>query len=332
MHSIISWDCSYRNFFHLIDGLRTQEYDKNQYELIFVEQRSEAFAYAWNENYGLPTLKDYEKRYGDQFNMRALYLNHDTHVPYHLGKCVNRGIQEASGKYISVMDGDQLLEPDFLLKLTEYFESGIGKIANIHRRSAIYPVGTQSYVDWTRSIFNFHSCLDACPDKYSRLTENVGNFGPMVGAKAELWHEIGGYDESPLWASVLSRAGFDVNTRLEIASKSKSKALLDTFAVHPWHPIGGGGLRSAEKSKEFFNLQQQAIDWSIANDICSVSGRQKVVQELVDSHSDLVNEVVAIQSGEMEDLNGYALDWMRLKTKLSQVKGLSANMIGRLWQ
>lgn len=332
IHSIISWDCSYRNFFHLIDAFHGQEFDKNEYELIFVEQRSKAHANAWNAQFGLPALEDRDRELGAKFNLRTLYLDDDESVPYHLGRCVNKGLEHARGKYISVMDGDQLLEPDFLHKLTDFFQSGVTGVVNLHRRSAVYPVEVDSYTDWTRGASDFKACLGACPDKNQKLSAKVGNFGPMVGASAEHWHEIGGYDESPLWASVLSRAGYDVNVRLEIASKTESKALPNTFAVHPWHPIGGGGLRNEKKAKAFFQLQQYVIDWSIANNESTVIARKGIELRLIDENRDIVGEINRIQNGEMEDLEAYWLHWEKVKVKLAQAKDRFSNLGHGLWQ
>jgi hypothetical protein len=331
MHTIISWDCSYRNFFHLIDGLLAQSFDREKFELIFVEQRTKEYANAWNRKFGLPTLEDRLQRIDSDFNLQVLYLDDPDDTPYHLGRCVNRGLEIARGKYVSVMDGDQLLEQSFLHKLTAFFEDGIGKVVNIHRRSSAYPVGVSGFKDWAIGTFDFDACLAACPEKNETLTTNVGNFGPMVGASADLWRTIEGYDECALWASVLSRAGYDVNVRLELASGTKSRALTNTFAVHPWHPIGGGMLRGEGKARRFFGLQQQVIDWSISNGKSSVSDRLRMEEELISENSTLIDEICRIQNGEMEDLNRYSMSHEISKVRFAQLKTSVKNFWKKLW-
>ena len=58
LHSIISWDCSYRNFFHIIDGLLNQKFSKDNFELIYIEQRSKNHANNFNHQFGLKSLED----------------------------------------------------------------------------------------------------------------------------------------------------------------------------------------------------------------------------------------------------------------------------------
>ena len=73
-HSIISWDCSYRNFFHLIDSLNQQNYDKNEFEIIYVEQRDQNTADFYNHKLGLKALSDKANEYKNKLNLKVIYL------------------------------------------------------------------------------------------------------------------------------------------------------------------------------------------------------------------------------------------------------------------
>jgi hypothetical protein len=77
IHTIISWDCCFRNFFHLTGALAEQQYSKDQYELIYVEQRSRQASDAYNHKLGLQSLQDTVDAYRDRFNVRGLFLSQD---------------------------------------------------------------------------------------------------------------------------------------------------------------------------------------------------------------------------------------------------------------
>jgi len=88
IHTIISWDYCFRNFFHLIGSLAEQNYPKDKYELIFVEQRDREASDAYNHNLGLRSLQDTVNAYRNRFNVRTVFLSRDYSHPYHLGTCV----------------------------------------------------------------------------------------------------------------------------------------------------------------------------------------------------------------------------------------------------
>ena len=114
IHSIICWDCSFRNFFNTIDGLFSQDYDSNEFEIIFIEQRSRAIADNFNYSLGLKSLWDRYTEVQDDLKIRVHYLNDPEENPYHLGRSVNYGLSLAEGRIVSIMDGDLLLPKDFL--------------------------------------------------------------------------------------------------------------------------------------------------------------------------------------------------------------------------
>jgi len=292
-HSIISWDCSYRNFFHLIDGLLIQDYPKEEFELIYVEQRNKEIANQHNHKFGLKTLEDRFNELRDKIQLRVLYLN-EVYTPLHWGKCVNAGIKVARGEIISIMDGDQLLPSDFLKKLTKYHLRYPDAVVNIHRRCARYPVGVKSYKDWLRAKIDFFECLDACVDKYSPLPRITGNKGPLISARRKYWEEINGYDPHPIWSTPFARLGGDVTKRLEIAAKTQSVALPDCFSVHPWHPNRVAPLReNDEKVAKFFALQERLISWSIEHNNPSWKSRAFYAEKLYKENKELVKEIIS---------------------------------------
>lgn len=271
-HSIISWDSSYRNFFHLIDGLVKQDYPRDEYELIYIEQRSKEFAKKYAEDENVKSLEERYKETVTDINIKIDYLNHPITRPYHLGKCNNRGLELAQGKYISVMDGDQLLPSNFLSTLDSFFGNG-GEIANVIRRMADHPVGV-SKKKWKDALIDFDKCLEVCPDKDKPIPEKTNNKGPLISAHRDHWKAVNGYSEHKLWSTGLSRLGQDVCKRLEIETGEQSRTLSNIVTVHPWHPTGFS--RSTISNRKLLYIQKKLIEWSEKNKISDWKKRKEV--------------------------------------------------------
>jgi hypothetical protein len=265
-HTIISWDCSFRNFFHLIDGLLAQNYPRDQFELIYVEQRTRENADEYNHRLGLRSLWDRYEEVRNEINLGVIYLD-DLNSPYHLGKCNNAGLERAQGDIVSVMDGDLLLPKDFLTKLTAFHDRQVG-VVNLVRRMCEYPVGVLFFKDWMRATVDFDQCLRSCKGRNAPIPKEYGNKGPLISARREFWDVVGGYDSHSIWSTSASTAGGDVNRRLELAARVESVALPDALAVHPWHPVGYA--RQARQNKEqlvrsYLALQHRLTNWSVQN-------------------------------------------------------------------
>ena len=288
IHSIISWDCSYRNFFHLIDGLLNQDYDRDEFELIYVEQRTEEFANTYNHKLGLKSLRNRYEEVKDQINIQIIYLGDDETIPYHLGRCNNKGIELAKGEIISIMDGDLLLPPNFLTMLEEYHRKQTA-IVNLFRHTASYPIGVEKE-NWTEGVIDFERCLEACPTRNDPIPQTVGNKGPLISARKEHWKAVDGYDLHPIWSTGLSRLGQDVNARLEILTGVESTALPNAFAVHPYHPAGF--KRTVTKSQRLLDLQQNLIDWSRSNEKPSWKERTTYTEQLYNANREFVDKMI----------------------------------------
>lgn len=293
-YSFISWDCSFRNFFHLVDSLIAQEYPRNQFELIFVEQRTQEYADAFNHRLNLKSLRDKYEESKEKINIKIFYLNDPPASPYHLGKCLNAGLIQAQGDIISTMDGDLLLPTNFLIKLTKFHEQQIG-VVNLVRRMCEYPVGVTTFRDWTKSSFEFNKCLNACKDKNLPIPRIVANKAPLISAQREFWQMIGGFDPNILWSTSVSKSGIDVNCRLELVTQTESLALPDIFAVHPWHPIGYARRGRKEKDKQvikYLSIQQKLIDWSVHNNKHHWKERVVESNRLYTTNQELVEQII----------------------------------------
>ena len=322
LHTIISWDCSFRNFFHLIDGLLVQNFPKDKFELIYVEQRTKKHANSFTHKLGLKSLEDRYNEVKNKISMTIIYLNHSEKIPYHLGLCANKGIKLSRGEIISVMDGDQLLPPDFLIKLSNFHSENKKAVVNLYRKSSAYPIGVTSFENWMSAEIDFKKCLNACSNKYLSVPKKPSNFGPMVSVRREFWEAIGGYDTNPIWSTVLTKCGLDVNTRLEIVTGKASTFLPKTFSVHPWHPVGGGALRSKKDAQFLFSLQELLINCSVTTQKPSVNDRKHFANRLFNQNTKFIRKMLKINEGKTEDLTEYNLKTERKKCSINKAKNL----------
>jgi len=286
-HSIIAWDSSYRNFFHLVQGACEQDYDRDQFELIYVEQRSREHADAYAEEENVRPLSEIKEEVEEEINFRVLYLDDPLSNPYHLGKCVDEGLSVARGEYISVMDGDQLLPPDFLTALDEYHLQGPA-VANVIRRSPPEPVGV-SKENWKNAIIDYDRCLELC--EKTPIPETAPNYGPLISAPAEAWKAVNGYSTHKIWCTGLSKLGTDVNRRLERYLGVESRPLPETVVAHPWHPTGFE--RNRLRSRRMFELQDQIIKYSEKNGVVDWNERINYTNDIYRKNKTFVNQVIS---------------------------------------
>jgi len=313
-HTIISWDCSFRNFFHLIDAVEKQNYNKSEYELVFVEQRTREIADAYNHQFGLKSLWDRYQEVRDNFNFRVIYLNHPLAEPYHLGRSNNVGLEIANGEIISIMDGDILIHPNFLkcLDVAHYEHNAV---INLARHYASRPVRAR-FDNWTEGVIDFDLCLAECPDTDKPIPRAVNNKGPLISAPREWWFAVGGYDKHRIWATGISRLGQDVTTRLEIYSGRESLALPGQFCVHPYHPAGFD--RGADLEKMVLSIQEELIIWSRQNREYSHRKRQYIQERLYKKYQWVFNANI---SGDFTILTHIKL---KLQKVLSRMRIRSA--------
>ncbi len=257
-HSIILWDCCYRNFFHLTGSLAVQDFPRDAYEIIWVEQRSRAESDHFNHRLGLKSLGDTVAQHAGNCQARVLYLNQPASQPYHLGMAVNAGIRAASGDLLTSMDGDMLVRADFLACLTRAHDE-LGCVLNLERRRAAHAVGVAPE-RWTEGVIDFDRCLAASPQAGNPIPGTVKNKGPCISAPCAWWEAVDGYDEHDLWSTGISRAGQDVNARLDLFAGRPARALPGQVAVHPWHPHGLD--RNGDAENIVFAAQKRLIDWS----------------------------------------------------------------------
>lgn len=275
-HSFISWDSSFRNFHHLIDGLACQTYDLDEVELIYVEQRCRKKSDAYNHGMGLPSLYDRVKSPA-KISIKAVFMDEAEDVPYHLGRILNVGIKQAKGEIITVMDGDLLLPSDFIGELDKLHRQ-CPSVINVERKMCSRPLGV-SYEEWYKAEIDYERCLSLCAHP-EVIPDYVTNKAPMISAPALAFKEVGGFEEHPMFATGLSRAGQDLNARLEIAIDSHSR-VISRVAVHPFHPAGFS--RKTLDAVRVLRVQADIIKWTRQNKLVYWRDREGYL-ELVYTH------------------------------------------------
>lgn len=185
--SVIMVDGSFRERFNSIDSFSNQTLDPSLYEIIWVEYFSDI----------AEELRDKEGAYK---NFRTILLGKE--APYHSSFCFNRGILEARGELLVIVDADVVVEEDFLEIL--YLEHSKNK----ELVSYIYRVNEPK-----------EAHCEACPG-LSHLKEvgridNPLNFGGCLCVFKTHLLSIGGYDEHMVFHSGFHMNGKDVYTRLK---------------------------------------------------------------------------------------------------------------------
>jgi len=325
IHSIISWDCSFRNFFHLVKSINGQNFNKNSFEFLYIEQRNQKIADEYNHSIGLESLKDIERKYGQEMNFKVYYMSDAENRPYHLGRINNFGLAHAKGEIISVMDGDTIVPTDFLKSLEEQHEKDTSAVINLYRHMCEYPIGVSSYSDWKTADVDIDKCLRACKTQYVRVPTFCGNKGPMISARRGFWEAVGGYDESDFWCTSVSKLGIDVNRRLEMVTGTKSKSMQNSFCVHPWHPIGYSLSKRTNRDelvKQYFKLQDEAIKWSETHNTYSVKDRSNFSEDIAAKNRSLIDSIISeeMDYASVPKIPDDSITKVKFKTGLKKLK------------
>ena len=191
MISIITWDASFREHFHVIDYFCSQEYGREQFEFIWVD-------FYRNDN---PLLLDKIAKYP---NARVLNLDNERSAKWHLGTCVNAGINVSRGEILVIPDGD-IVAPPNLLRCVEVAHSECANLVMYFRRwdePADKHDEERSYdIDYLKGV-----CI---------LT-NPTNYGGTISLRRDTLAKVGGYEEDPVFAGP-GAAGMELYIRLRNA-------------------------------------------------------------------------------------------------------------------
>lgn len=293
-HSIITWDNSFRNFFHLVDSLTQQQYDLNKVEVIFVEQRSEELAQQVADSAEVESIRQVSERLKDQLRLRLLYLDEPDDSPYHPGRLLNYGLRMAQGEILSTMDTDQLLVPNFLSTLEKVQDAG-NVIAYMHRHAADRPCGV-TVGNWTRQIVDYDLILGTCPDHHVAIPAKIVNRAPLISARRENWEIIEYYDDHRLFSTAYTLFGVDVSTRFSLLP-GIAEISLPVVSVHPWHPNPLN--RSKEPFQILYSTQMNLVKWSLDNQRFQLKDRLTLTNQIYEKNRSQIETAIRIAEDEM---------------------------------
>lgn len=291
-HSIVTWDSSFRNFFHLLPSLSEQDYDLDNIEVIFVEQRSESTAQAVADAFGVSSVFQLCDTLRNRLNVRILCMNEPESEPYHPGRLLNAGLLEAQGEIVSTMDADILVTRDFLRVLDQVHAADPMVVANLYRYTADRPCGV-SRKNWTRQIIDYELIRNTCPNGMSPIPDFVQNKAPLLSARREHWQAIHYYDSHRVFSTAYTLFGRDIAMRFRLLL-GETEQVLPVASVHPWHPTELS--RGQDIYQILFSVQDALIKWSEDNRCFDVEKRKAVSDVLYKKYQDAIE--TAIETSE----------------------------------
>jgi hypothetical protein len=291
-HTIISWDSTFRNFFHLLKSLAELEWGRDRLQVIFVEQRSAATAAAYAEAEGCKTVAEVAAEVADRLDVTVVYL-HEDDAAYHPGRLLNAGLSRATGDIVSTMDADILVPRQFLRVLDELHKRG-PRVVTMHRPAAAFPCGTTK-ADWKNQIIDYELVRNLSPEAFQPLAAAVNNKAPLLSTRRENWEAIGGYDEHRLFSTAYTMFGRDVSLRFRLLL-GDVELPMPMVCIHPWHPTEVN--RSDKKVGVLFAAQQGLMKWAEERGLYDVRARQAVADQLYADNRQLVESAIAFAEDE----------------------------------
>jgi len=295
-HSIVAWDSSFRNAFHLLRSLAETDYDRDEVELIFVEQRAKAVADEVATTHGVASVEQVADDVGDRLRVEICYLDQRDDRPYHPGRLINAGLALASGTVVSTMDADVLVPADFFRALDDAHAKG-NRVATMDRVEASKPCGVP-VSDWTHQIIDYDRVLAICPRAKLPIPETVTNKAPLLSARREHWRAIGGYDAHRIFSTGYTLFGVDVSTRFGLLLGPVERGL-PIRCVHPWHPTNM--RRGEEIFRCLFEVQRRAIGWSRRMRSFDVRERAAISDALFEEHRTALEDAIAVAERSMRE-------------------------------
>lgn len=216
--SIITWDASFREKFHTVDSFCQQDYPSDQFEFIWVD-------FYTNTN---TELKSKIEQYP---NARLLNLGHSPEEQWHLGKCMNAGIEASSGDILVLPDGDVIVHKDHLNTIESELENRPEKVVFFRRWDELKDShGTNSYT------------IDHL-EKACKLL-NATNYAGCYAMQRSAMKSINGFDESDIFEGP---GAIGMETYLRLRNSGKEIKWHAKKIYHPWHTATGSSDKYTNK-------------------------------------------------------------------------------------
>lgn len=231
--SVIMVDGLYRPHFAVIDSLKRQSLNKNDYEVLWVE-------------YYDKVNPELIKKTENEQNFKIITLNKNG--TYHSSYCFNHGINSASGELLVIPDADVLFDEYFLEKIRDEHQKNEQLVMYIFRLDE--PAKPEN------SSFN----LDLNNLKMNCELTNPSNYGGCLTVRKKWLLEINGYELDDVFRTGGDHAnGLDVYTRF----KNSGKHIMwnpNLRIYHPWHPHQSGRQQAYSIQKILIDHRAKSLD------------------------------------------------------------------------
>ena len=227
--SVIMIDGSFRANTYGAKYFCQQDFDSNEYEVIWVE-------------FYRKTNEDIVKNQ----RIKLFTLNNGEEQVYHSSYCFNRGILEARGELLIIPDADQIVKPDFLSKAWQ--------IHSKYDQLVVYGYRYDEISSGTLRSFEFSELEDKC------VLKNPLNYGGCLTVRKKWLLKVNGYEQHPIFRTGYHANGLDMYTRfknLGLAIQWKPNLKL----YHPWHPYTLQYAHEQEVQKKLIEWRGNTLQW-----------------------------------------------------------------------
>ena len=229
--SVVTWDGGFRESFHTVDFFANQTIPVDEYEFI------------WVEYYGTAETILVEKINGLE-NGKLIYLNGEEN--WHAGKCMNAGVNASLGELVVIIDGDIIVQPDFLEKVWEKHKNQDNLVLYFRRWDEL---------EETHLPDKSRNSIDHL-NQFCRLLQPE-NYASCISLRRETIDAVGGYEEHSIFGGAgavskelhwrLRNAGFPV------VWHPKEKIF------HPWHPGTAPSYKNPKVRKQQWLIRQRSL-------------------------------------------------------------------------
>jgi glycosyl transferase family 2 len=215
--SVITWDAAFRESFHWFDSMQAQSYP-------FAE-------FIWSEFY--TPNSEVLSAAGSDGRTRLATLANEREEPWHLGKCINHGVQNSKGDWLVLTDGDIVVEHDFLELAIEEHRFNEREVAYFRRYDEPEVHASDNKLDIGH--YNMVGVLN-----------NPTNFGACALLHRSVFDGVGGYEEHPAFCGA-GISSLEFNVRLRNYGVGIRWSSIPTY--HPWHSNTGASHDPAAYEK-----------------------------------------------------------------------------------
>ena len=228
--SVIFWDANFREHLHAIDFFGNQQFDQRDYEMIWVD--------FYDSNDAV------RKKIESYPNARLVTLGQGNDTKWHLGRCINYGIEHSSGDLLIIPDGDIVVEPDFISFSHRAHRTRNDLALYFHRHDEPKEASCEKS---RQSISHL--------EKYARLT-NPNNYAGCLSIRRENLKKLGAYELHTAFGGPGAN-GLELYTRIRNCGLSVQWSPQKKL-YHPWHPGTG---ESDETMKRAMVLASHHHSW-----------------------------------------------------------------------